>query len=335
MPIGALVPYKLDDGRVVQMPDYLVPPEKRLKLPDVAAPPAGPDERLASNDNDFLAQVSPDFKKVQDAAQAPIPGAMLLREQPIPEKEEDPSKRLRQQDHEKAIGLAKAALGQAGPALKPVAAPDPRKQSETTESTAERLYGKKPTGKADPNALNLIPSEQKIERSGGRDLLPEYKWKFGLEERPDLGRELDPKADQPTWGNEDPRHSCPHDWRREGMAAAKATALKLGQQQVEAEHAQHVANMSLLTQQSEMYDQQQAAIADRRAKIADLQWTAEQRANDAKSIEPRTKSEVWSSKGAHSVSWGHHCDGPRWIQPGHRANLNERRLRPHQQDDGR
>jgi hypothetical protein len=196
--------------------------------------------------------------------------------------------------------LARQALGQPEASkLKPVAKSDPRRQSSTTDDTAERLYGKRSgSGKADPSKLQLVPSETKITREGGRDLLPEYRWRLGLEERPDLGEEVDPDVDQPTWGDEDPILRKRKTGIERGMDQARESAIRSGRQQLEQEGLAHVANMSALTQEAEALDAKAAAINERRARIADLQRTADQRAEEASKVTPRTHGQVWDSKSA-------------------------------------
>lgn len=302
---GVLVPHTLPDGRVVQVPDWIANPGGGLAMPEVAPPPPGPDQRTAQLGQQggtagILSQMSPDFRQLSDASAAPqAPGSMILANPLAPEIEQDAEKRAKAHEQGRGTELAKKALGQAKPGLKKVAPPDPRKRSSVIADTAETLYGRKPTGtgKPNPDNLSLVAAEQKIERQGGRDLLPEYKWKYGIEERPDLGEELDPDADQPTWGNDDPIMRARTTGVEKGMAAAKASALKYGQQQIEAERANHVANLRALDEEAHAIDNNLVAIAERRKKIADLQGVADQRAQEARSIEPRSASQVWESKG--------------------------------------
>jgi hypothetical protein len=67
--------------------------------------------------------------------------------------------------------------------------------------------------------------------------------------------------------------------------------------QVDQAHKQSIAERQILAQQSELMDQQLATISQRRERVAKLQETAEQRAQEASSMEPRTREQVWGSKG--------------------------------------
>lgn len=298
-----LVPHKLPNGQTVMVPDYLLPKQQpALALPNVPAPPKGPDLRTADAGNSFLRQASPDYAKAMDAAStAPPPGPLAMTVAPPVE---DAEARAKRQDAEKANAAAREHFGKpAAKNLKPVPKADPRRESSVIAQTASDLYGKKPGGpaappKADPQNLQPVVSKIQQERIPGQRLLREQEWRLGISERPDFPDEIDPDAQQPTIGTEEPIRRKYLTPLERGANQAGDAAVNEFKRQVEEQKLLGVAQQSALVQQSELLDSQLTTIADRRNRIAQLQETADRRMQEAESAEPRTRGEVWESKGA-------------------------------------
>lgn len=302
---GQLVPHQLPDGRWVKVPDYLLPAQPALALPNVPPPPAAPDARLAlgptprmgSGQQQMLGDASSDFRQVLDVANSPaapiaapsvLPGAVVS----IPHVPEN----FQQETPEQEQTAANAAK------LKQVPKTDPRQRSGVINQTVDELYGKKPGGPArpgpvDPSLLQPVVAEIKQERVPGQRILPEQAWAMGIEQRPKELYELDPNAEQPTWGTEEPV-------MREKLTPLEQGAEKAGQfarteyeQQVDAARQMGNVQRAALVEQSQAIDSQLAGIAERRQRIAQLQETADRRMQEAESQEPRTRGEIWESKG--------------------------------------
>jgi hypothetical protein len=289
------------------VPDYLLPAQPALSLPPAAPPPPNPN-RLALNDSPngttgILGQLSPDFRQVQDFANsnpAAQPGAAPLAMTPVAPAE-DAEQRRRRLDAEKAAQVAKEHFGKAEPKnLKPVPKPEPRRESGVIAETASELYGKKPGGAPAPvNPQNLTPvvAEIKQERVPGQNLLPEQAWAMGLAPRPDFPDEIDPTAQQPTWGTEEPirrKYLTPIERgaEQEGTAARQEY-----ERQVRDAKVLGLAQKDALVQQSNAIDEQLTNIAARRKRIAELHDIADRRMMEAESMEPRTRGEIWEQKG--------------------------------------
>lgn len=302
---GALVPFEVSPGRTVMVPDYLVPqaPAAPLQLPEAGAPPPPDPNRIAANDgNPFLAQASPDYRAVLDAGKAPPPTTPLAMTVAPPT--EDAEQRRKRQDAERANEAAKeAASKKAAPKnLKPVPKPDPRRESNVIAQTASELYAPKPGGTgapkpADPQNLRPVVAEIKQERVPGQRLLDEQAWRYGFAERPNFPDEIDPNAEQPTWGTEEPV-------RRPYLTALERGAKQAGEgaraefeRGEQARQEMAVVQRAALAEQSAAIDSQLATISERRKKLASLQSLADDRMESAKSMEPRTRAEIWGSQG--------------------------------------
>lgn len=302
---GALVPFEVSPGRTVMVPDYLVPqaPGAPLQLPEAGAPPPPDPNRIAANDaNPFLAQASPDYRAVLDAGRAPPPAAPLTMTVAPPS--EDAEQRRKRQDAERAVEAAKeAAAKKANPKnLKPVPKADPRRESNVIAQTAEDLY-KKPAGgggappPVDPQNLHPVVAEIKQERMPGQRLLPEQAWRYGFAERPNFPDEIDPNAEQPTWGTEEPvRRPYLTPLERGAKQAAEGAKAEFERSE-EARKEMAVAQRAALAEEAAVIDSNLVTIAERRKRIASLQSLADERMESAKSMEPRTRAEIWGSQG--------------------------------------
>lgn len=131
----------------------------------------------------------------------------------------------------------------------------------------------------------------KEERQPGQELLPQQMRAMGLMP---YEQELDP--DQPFVAD-DPQFRNKLDPLEQSAKKSADLARKEYELQVDQAHKQSVAEREQLAGQSDLIDQQLGAIAERRTKIAKLQETAEQRAQEASSMQPRTREQVWGSKG--------------------------------------
>jgi hypothetical protein len=303
MATGALVPHVLPNGKTVMVPDYLAPKGPgALAMPAAAPRPPGPDMRLASKGPaPILSQLSPDFAKVQQFSNskpdAPSPLAQAVV--PPPEDAEQRRKRI---DSERVTEAAREAMGKKDPkTLKQVPKSDPRAESGVIANTASDLYRPKTGGvgapKADPENLRPVVAEIKQERTPGQRLLPEQEWRMGLSERPSELYEVDPDAEQPTWGADEPVMREKLTPLEKGAKSAGLGALSEHMRQERQRQAWDVAQRDMLVKQSELVDEQLTTIAQRRDKIAKLQEVADKRMQEAESFEPRMREQVWQDKG--------------------------------------
>lgn len=299
---GQLVPHQLPDGRTVMVPDYLMPKGALAMAPAAAPAPApgrtasllggGGGPQRGSGLESVLGQMSPDFRSMQDAGSAPPPEQTPMA--PF-QKVVKPPEGFERDD----AGKEQSAVDPKK--LKPVPKADPRAESSVIADTANSLYkpktgGGKPAA-VDPQNLNLVAAEVKQKREPGMRLLPEQKWRLGIEERPRELYELDPDADQPTWGTEDPVYREKLTPLEKGAETAGQYARAEFDRSVEAEREMGIARRQMLAEQSELVDSHLNTIAERRNRIAKLQEVADKRMQEAESFEPRTRSEVWESKG--------------------------------------
>jgi len=299
---GSLVPHVLPNGQTVMVPDYLVPKGTgALAMPE-APKPQGPDERLAQNGPaPILSQLSPDFARVQQFSESKPDAPSPLSQTVVPPSE-DAEQRRRRTDAERATAAARETMGKKDPKnLKPVPKPDPRRESNVIAETAADLYKPKGGGgapaKADPANLQPVVAEIKQERTPGMRLLPEQEWRLGLSDRPKELYEVDPDAQQPTWGDEEPIMREKLTPLEKGAKAAGEGALTEFQRQEQQRHEWDIAQRQTLAEQSSLVDQQLTTIAQRRDKIAKLQESADKRMQEAESFEPRTREQVWQEKG--------------------------------------
>jgi hypothetical protein len=313
MAAGQLVPHQLPDGRTVMVPDYLLPMQPGLAMPAAPAPAAGPDLRIADN---RPAPKSPPMQAWDwvNKKLAPKPGQPAQARDFV-----SPS-------------LAQAAGGSyAHPGTKdepdfvaaPAKPPEPKKHDTADQS--ELAKGRKkpeqaqgngsdPNGGMDPLVRQVFNEGQrggggprrpgalevgtvKVERTPGRDLLPEQRWALGVEERPGFGDELDPDAEQPTWGNADPVTRKRQTPIERGTEQQGTFARQEFERQEQYRQEFSLAQKAALLEQSNQLDEQLAGVAERRKRVAALQETAEQRMSEAESMEPRTRGQIWEDKG--------------------------------------
>jgi hypothetical protein len=142
----------------------------------------------------------------------------------------------------------------------------------------------------------MVTATIQEQREPGKRLLPEYEWAHGLSERPDLGEEIDPDAEQPTWGNADPIMRKRHTPLERGSQMAGEAAKVEYERQLVEQHAVNAEAKKQLVAQSALLDDELKTIAERRSRIAAMQETADKRMQEAQSFEPRTKAEVWEGK---------------------------------------
>lgn len=321
---GALVPFEVSPGRTVMVPDYLVP-QPALAMPSVPAPAAGPDERLAEGgfDRSQLSQLKPSITYMGEESKPdakgvprvflPAPDAPPVFVDPGSKPPEVPRVRLPSQNEvripsrevlrNERIREEAAAKDRADPAkLKAVPRPDPRRESSVIADTAAELYGQKPAGggaakPTDPQNLRPVVAEIKQERVPGQRLLDEQAWRYGFAERPNFPDEIDPDAEQPTWGTEEPIRRPYLTPLERGAKQAGEGARAEFERSEQARQEMAVVQRAALAEQSAAIDSQLATIAERRKKLASLQSLADDRMESAKSMEPRTRAEIWGSQG--------------------------------------
>jgi hypothetical protein len=165
---------------------------------------------------------------------------------------------------------------------------DPMVRKVFNESLQRRGGGTRPAGE--------VMASRQIVREPGKELLPEYKWAHGLEARPDFGQEIDPNAEQPTWGTADPIMRDRKTGIERGAEASGVAARSEFQRQEVERQELGLAQREQLLAQSRLIDEQLYTVAQKRNRIAQLQEVADKRMREAESTEPRTKSEVWESK---------------------------------------
>lgn len=345
---GQLVPHTLPDGRVVMVPDYVVP-QQALALPNVPAPQRGPDERTAFSGPDFR------LKFTGPATESPESPNILSGSAPPIKIRTDfsgglggPSSRRRDDVKKDSKGVPRINLGD--PNASPLTAADEEKpeyrlptEQELKADEHERAARKQAKG-VDPSTLDTggpreaAPSQGdggdemnplvraamryspggggprrsggmevgtiKEQREPGRELLPEQMWRMGLAERPKELYEVDPTVPQSTIGTDEPVMRERQTGLERGASAAGDAARKEYELQLDAAHKQSIAERQNLADQSNLIDEQLGTIADRRNRIAKLQEVADQRAREADSIEPRTRSQIWEDRGTFAQIMG-------------------------------
>ncbi len=294
---GNLVPHQLPDGRVIMVPGYLAGP---------AAPGAGGGMADASAADPMAAaehmqslQADPQAQQVASIRSALAPKAPAPMANAHPSAPTGPSWMPR--------GEAKPGGGSGSV--------DPSTLAEPGGNRAPANGGGEKPGEWNPLVRQVFneggrgggggprrtgrreETSVTAERLPGKELLPELRWNMGLEARPDLGMELDPDAEQPTWGNADPVMRKRRTSLEYGSEAAGKGARLAYEQQVNQEQRKLNAEREVLAQQSQALDDNLSQVAERRTRIAKLQETADQRMEEAKSFEPRTREQVWQEKG--------------------------------------
>jgi hypothetical protein len=303
---GQLVPHTLPNGQTVMVPDYLVPQPQALALPPMQPPSVAPDQRLAYNGTDLGGAPDPSVFAADDAQAAQAKSAEAFRSKlaaPAPAEHTSPAKEPGWMPTGQGVPGGKKPTSGVDPASL-VKASRPAAQVGGQEGDIDPDVGayllsklKRGGGGGPSRPGGLVQSAAKEEVRPAENLLPEYKWELGLERRPDLGQEVDPNAEQPTWGDENPVMRQRKTALEQGADVTGQYAEKSFQQSELARQAQSVVAKNALVQQSTALDDQLGTIAKRRAQLAQLHDLADQRSQEAASIEPRTRAEVWGSKG--------------------------------------
>lgn len=312
MAAGALVPHTLPNGQTVMVPDYLVPKGAGALAMPAAPKPQEPDLRVAgpgggpSSPGGYLFGVpgigstslpTKPIKKAigwVDPEKRGVPeGSQRAAE--IAAREPPPAARSQKQGTSGGVDTSTLLRG---PAAKEEQAPqgdsDDAMDPMVRKVFNESLRGGGGGGPRRSPGLEIASMQQS--REPGKELLPEYKWAHGLEARPDLGQEIDPDAEQPTWGTADPVMRDRKTGIERGAEASGVAARSEFERQVQEQREMGVAQREQLLAQSQLIDEQLDMVAQRRNRIAQLQEVADKRMREAESMEPRTKSEVWESK---------------------------------------
>ena len=310
MAASGLVPFEVSPGRTIMVPDYLAPKGPGpLAMPSVAAPAPGSDMRMAGLADTSGAdpmEAAARMQGLQPSAEqrqvADIRGALTPRAPSLPGSNEHKSAPsgpswMPRGESKRAPGAVDPST-LAAPSSGATAAPEGQSEGEWNPLVRQVFNeggrggggGPRRTGRREETSVTA-------ERLPGKELLPELRWAQGLETRPDLGMELDPDADQPTWGNADPVMRARKTGLERGSEAAGKSARLEYERQVNQEHARLNAEREGLAQQSQALDDNLSQIAKRRERIAALQDTADKRMEEAKSFEPRTRDQVWEEKG--------------------------------------
>lgn len=287
---GELVPHVLPDGRTLMVPSYLAKLQTGMQPYAPFSGGFGPKVTQAPGD------AASDFVSVVPDGQTPAPPAAPAPAVSLPTRSDDLAQQRQATlpqstiDPSKLVNVSKPT----GPRPAQQQAPGaPGSISDSVKEVGSEIANRR--GPARPGGLQVSSVKQEVQP--GVDLLPEQRWRYGLEKRPDLGQEVDPNAEQPTWGNADPvmraRKTVVERGAEKSAEQAKGNFEQQEQFRIEQSNAQKAA----LAEQSQMLDQQLGTIADRRARVASLQQAASDRAQEANSIEPRTRAEVWGSKG--------------------------------------
>lgn len=303
MAAGQLVPHVLPNGQTIMVPGYLAP-QPALAMPNVQPPSAGPDRRVAGGVMQGWGDEIPTLPEPTEQEKAASLRAKLMPQQPAaPSSNEHTTTAPKNREEELArIGSGKRSQP-AGVDPSSVVIGQPKsQQAEQSEGgglnplvQAAMIYS--PGGGGPRRSGGLEVGSVKEERQPGVDLLPEQKWRMGLEARPQELYEVDPTVPQSTIGTADPVMREKQTGIEKGAAAAAETERKAYELQVDQAHKQSVAEREQLAAQSNLVDEQLGIIAERRTKIAKLQEMAEQRAQEAQSMQPRTREQVWGSKG--------------------------------------
>lgn len=308
--VAELIDFEVSPGVFIKVPDYQVPPEfrtpaPRLQLPGGGAPPSlaeatAPDRREAlggSPKNSILGvDLDDPFGKLRNSTSpqgyTPYhtpsladyaggtwnPNSMTQpKEEKKEEKKEEPKK-----------------------AKEKIPPPDPRKPSSVMADTAKTLYGEKPKGGGGPgfDRTQLVAGEAEIERTPGKDLIPEIRERLFGEAPQDLGQELDPNAVQPTIGTEDPVTRPRLSNLNKSIIEGRKHAARAEEAKITAERGHELGILSRLEGEAEAFDERLADIADRRVRLANLKSAADKSAEEARAFEPRSHEQVWQSKGA-------------------------------------
>lgn len=316
---GQLVPHTLPDGRTIMVPGYLAP--QALALPNVA-PPQAPDQRLAFNGqggpmaqwgNDIPTLPEPTPEEAQAKQAAELRSKLMAGQPQPPASNEHTKKQPTRADEIASIGSKRTPAGGVDPSTLATPRPKPSQgggadSNGGMDPLVRQVFNEGPRGGGGPRRPGQMEvGTIKEEREPGKELLPEQLWAAGLVERPRELYEIDPDAQQSTWGTED---TGPLKLRpkltpiEQGARAYAQSGVREYEREQQLAHEQNVAAKEALVQQSNLMDQQLGTIADRRNRIAKLQEVADKRNQEAESIEPRTREQIWEDKGAFAQIMG-------------------------------
>lgn len=178
--------------------------------------------------------------------------------------------------------------------------PEPQQDSaDAMNPLVRRVFNEGRSGGGGPRTPGgMQVATRKVEIEPGREMLPELKWQMGIEKRPDELREVDPNAAQPTWGDAEPIMRDKLTPLERGAKTVGDATVAQAEQQMDATRVRNIAQKNALVAQSEALDQQLTNIGNKRDRIAELQATADKRAEEARSFEPRSREQVWKQKAA-------------------------------------
>lgn len=302
MAAGALVPHKLPNGQTIMVPDYLAP-KGALAMPDVTPPPAGPDLRVAGvgmgagpadwgNDIPALPSLTPEEMRAQ---LAPAPKlAPSTKEHARPPTREQQLASLGSKPQKAPSGVDPSTLARPQQAS---GAQAPSGEGGDMDPLVRQVFNeslRRGGGGGPRRPGGMVQDTVKVEREGGKELLPELRRRMGLDA---YEYEVDPFAEQPTIGTEDPIMRKKLSPLERAASGAADGAARREQAQIDAERQLGIQRSALLAQQSEEMDAYLATIAERRNRIASMQEAADKRIREAESFEPRTKAQVWENKG--------------------------------------
>ena len=284
--VGPTTPHTLPGGRVIQVPSHLAP-----------APPASPMGAWGPVD---VMQMAAQFAPSPEAAQAAEMRAQLAPPGSEPAAPPEPPgvhpsqpgrfEQLSQLGQDQGIDPSQRVTpgGAAAPTQQRPGAPG---QSGISDSVREVMAeaGRGGGGPRRPGGLQV--ASKKLEITPGRELVPELKWQMGLEGRP---QELDPE--QP-FDAENPAMRGVETPLTQGATKAGVGAVAPVEAQFNAQREHNNAEKDALVQHSQLLDDQLNQISQKRARVAQLQQVADQRMQEARSQEPRTRGEIWESKG--------------------------------------
>lgn len=306
---GALVPHTLPDGRTIMVPDYLAgqPGGGALAMPNVPAPMAGPDMRVAGPGGGMADPSAADPMEAAARMQSLQPSAQeqqvsAIRSALVPKVAPGANEHKSAPNGPGWMPRGEAKGGGGGsvdpstlaePGGGKAAAPSGERSEGEWNPLVRQVFneggrggggGPRRTGRREETSVTA-------ERTPGKELLPELRWAMGLEGRP---QELDPDA---AFVADDPQYRPVETGVTLGAKRAGESAKLAYEQQVNQEQQRLNAEREVLAQQSQALDANLAQVAERRNRIAKLQETADQRMEEAKSFEPRTRDQVWQEKG--------------------------------------
>lgn len=301
-----LVSHKLPSGQTILVPEYLVPKGAAAPQAPAAAPvPSGqpdPNEQPAFARWALDRMGEPLVPKPRKEEPPPV-----VESAGMPDFAQKAVKSLAPpvRDPEKQSSGVNPSTLVRGSRQAPAKPSDGDDSGTGMDPLVRQVFNEGPRGGGGSGkSPGMVTGSIKEERQPGRELLPEQLWAAGLAERPRELYEVDPTVPQSTIGTAEPV-------MREKLTAVEQGARSYGERgvreferQVADQQQQALAQKNALVQQSEQMDNQLATIAQRRERIAKLQDVADQRTREAESIEPRTREQIWESKGSFAQIMG-------------------------------